>query len=372
LKELSAFAESEINAVYNYKKVDDELRGYSTPYESTLLENQNSIKTIDTLVKTVTENFDISQDFYALQSEILQLKELGYQDRSLSIGEIKKEFDFDSSTETVLEALAPLKGEYVDILKSYLQNGQIDVFPKQDKRGGAYMSGAHDSASLVLLNHVNNFTSLQTYGHEMGHAFHTELSKKNQTPINFPYSTSTAETASTFFEQIVFNHVLDNLSNDERKMALFERTLRDVETIFRQVACFNFELELHTAVRSKGFVKKDEIAQTHNRNMQAYLGSKFKLDEVDGYLFVTWPHLRYYFYVYTYAYGLLVSKVLLKRYKENPAYLEKIEQFLKSGGSDSPENIFKKIGIDLTKKEFFQEGLDTIREDVKNLRKMLK
>lgn len=372
LKELSSFAESEINAIYAYKKINDDLRGFKTPYESTLLENENSIKTIETLVKTVTDNFDISQDFYNLESEIVHAKELGYEDRSASIGEVKKQFDFDSSTTILTDAFSSLDKKYVDILNSYTEKGQIDVYPKKGKKSGAYMSGSHDSESLVLLNHVDDFTSLQTYGHEMGHAFHTELSKATQSSINFPYSTSTAETASTFFEQIVFEHVLKNLNPEETKIALFERTLRDISTIFRQVACFNFELELHNEIREKGFVKKENIAHLHNKHMHAYLGPKFKLNELDGYMFVDWPHLRYYFYVYTYAYGLLVSKVLLKRYKENPAYLEKIEQFLKAGGSDTPENIFKKIGIDLTKKEFFQEGLDTIREDVKNLRKMLK
>lgn len=371
LKEISHFAESEINAIYNFKKTIDELRGFKTPFESTLLENENSPKAIDNLVKTVTENFDISKEYYELATELHQLKKLGYEDRSAGIGEIKKSFTYEDSIEILKEAFTPLGSFYTETLDSYVKEGQIDVYPKKGKKSGAYMSGDFNSKSLVLLNHVDNFYSFQTFGHEMGHAFHTELSKLNQSPLTFGYSTSTAETASTFFEQIAFDHVLKDLNEEEKRIALFDRLQRDISTIFRQIACFNFELELHNQIRQKGFLDKKEIGEIHNKNMKAYLGPVFDMTENDGYMFVSWPHLRYYFYTYTYAYGLLVSKVLLKKYRENPKYLEKIEQFLKAGGSDSPENIFKKIGIDITKKEFLKEGLEEIRKDIRDLRKMV-
>ena len=37
-----------------------------------------------------------------------------------------------------------------------------------------------------------------------------------------------------------------------------------------------------------------------------------------------------------------------------------VKTFLATGTSDSPENIFKALGIDITKKEFWDSGLDKI------------
>ncbi len=106
--------------------------------------------------------------------------------------------------------------------------------------------------------------------------------------------------------------------------------------------------------------------------MVAYLGSSFKLTDLDGYFFVSWSHIRRFFYVYSYAYGQLISKALYKKYKEDKTYIEKIKQFLSAGGSKSPEDIFKDIGIDTSKPEFFIEGLKSIEEDIKNLETLIK
>ena len=56
-KNISHFAESELNAVVINKKIDDELHGFKTPYAKTILKYHNTEKTVLTLVDTVTKNF---------------------------------------------------------------------------------------------------------------------------------------------------------------------------------------------------------------------------------------------------------------------------------------------------------------------------
>jgi oligoendopeptidase F len=185
------------------------------------------------------------------------------------------------------------------------------------------------------------------------------------------YSTSVAETASTFFEAITFEKILAGLSDEEKITALHDKINDDVSTIFRQIAFFNFELELHTTVRAKGFVAKEEIAKMLNRHMENYLGPAFKLKDLDGYFFVQVSHFRRFFYVYSYAFGQLISKALFERYKKDPTYFAKIEQFLRAGGSDTPENIFKKIGINLKDPAFYELGLKSIEADIARLEKLV-
>ncbi len=112
------------------------------------------------------------------------------------------------------------------------------------------------------------------------------------------------------------------------------------------------------------------MADIHNRNMKEYLGPVFDLRQDDGYFFVTWSHIRNFFYIYTYAYGQLVSKALLRRYRKDPTFWSKIEQFLSAGGKDSPENILKEIGIDVSSSGFWKEGLMEIADDVKELEQL--
>jgi oligoendopeptidase F len=75
---------------------------------------------------------------------------------------------------------------------------------------------------------------------------------------------------------------------------------------------------------------------------------------------VYWNHIRYFFYVYSYAGGLLISKSLQNAVKADPRFILKVKDFLSAGLSDSPRNIFLKIGIDIGDAAFWERGLAEI------------
>lgn len=369
LKSVSDFAEAEINAVYIDKKISDELRGRKNPYDATLLNHETDEKMVLTLADTVTKNATISHKFYKLKAKLTKLKKLSYADRNIGIGKVEKEISFEKGLEVVRTAFKNMDKNFLDILDSYLKNGQIDVYPKKGKTNGAYCSSSTGNPTFVLLNHLPQMKQVMTLAHEMGHAIHGEYSK-SQGALYEGYSTAVAEVASTFFEQVVFDDVFKTLSPKEQIVALHDRINDEVQTIFRQIACFNFELNLHKDIREKGALSKEEIAALMNKHMKSYLGPIFDLKDEDGYFFVQWSHIRRFFYVYSYAYGCLVSKALYRKYKTDHSYLEKIKIFLSAGGSKSPQEIFADIGIDTSDPQFWQEGLKEIENDIKRLEKL--
>lgn len=369
-KNVSPFAESEINAIYTKKKIEDELRGYKNPYDATLLRYQNDEKTVMNLVNTVSNNFKISHRFYALKAKILGLKKLDYAARGVSMGEIKKKFDFKTGCDVLSSCFEKVDPKYKTMFETFIKNGHVDAFPKEGKTGGAYCMSNIGIPTFVLHNYVDTYNSVNTLAHEMGHAFHAEMSKA-QPALYESHTISVAETASTLFENFAFDEVFETLSEDEKIIALHDKINSSIKTIFRQIACFNFEKDLHVLVRSKGFASKEEIAELMNRHMKAYLGPVFELDPDDGYFFVTWSHIRRFFYVYSYAYGELISTALYAEYKKDKKFMVKIEQFLSAGGSKSPYQIFKDIGIDTTKPDFFLNGLKKIESEIDVLEKLV-
>ncbi len=368
--EISEMAESELNAIVTDKKINDELRGYSKAYDSTIMRYENDKKSVLNLIKTVTDNFNIAHRFYTVKAKMLKLKSLNYSDRAVPVGKTKRKILFDESCDVLQKLFISIDPKFGDILKSYLTNGQIDAYPKVGKRGGAYCSSHHKVPTFVLLNHTNTFESLSTFAHEMGHAIHSEFSR-SQPVIYENYSIATAEVASTLFESFLFYDQFEKFSKEEKIVALHNKIQDDVATIFRQIACFNFELEMHETIREKGNMTREELAVCMNKHMKSYLGNKFKLSEMDGYNFVGWPHIRYFFYVYSYGFGQLASKALYMKYKEDKKYIEKIKQFLSLGGSMSPEDIFKSIGVDVLKPDFFKKGIESIEEDIKMLESLV-
>jgi oligoendopeptidase F len=359
-------AEAEVTAVVMNKKIDDELRHYGTPFEETVQKYRNDPAVVEKLCEVVVKNFDVSHRFYALKCKLLKEKKLSYADRSAKIGFIKKKFTFAESVKSLKEIFGEIDRKYPEFIDKYLKGGQIDAFPRFGKISGAYCNHGFKTPILLLLNHTDDLNSMKTMAHELGHAFHSELSL-SQGPIYARYSTSLAETASTLFESIAMEALMEKLSNKEKVIMLHDKINDDIATIFRQIACFNFEKDIHDAVRSRGYVSKRELAQMHNIRMKEYLGPSFEMNEEDGYMFTHWSHIRRFFYVYTYAYGMLVSKALLRRYRTDPKFWKQIEKFLSAGGKESPERILKEIGIDVSRADFWLEGIREIEDNITKL-----
>lgn len=371
MRETEAFAESEINAIVTAKKVSDDLRGYARPYSETVQRYENEEASIISFIGTVTDHFPIAHRFYAVRKKMLGIGgSMGYVDISAEVGTVDTPFGFESAVAIVRKAFASADQDFSKILDRYLENGQIDAFPRVGKTSGAYCASFTGLPTFVLLNHIPSFDSVKTLAHEMGHAIHGEYSKRNHVLYEH-FTTSTAEVASTLFENFAFDEMLSGLSEKDQVIALHNRVMDNVATVFRQIAFVNFETELHALVRTEGFVSRDRISDLMVKHLKSYLGPKFKLDRDDGLFWVRLSHIRRFFYMYTYAYGQLISNAMYARYREDPSFIAKIKEFLSAGGSDTPENIFKSIGIDTAKKGFWADGLRLIEDDVAKLEKLV-
>jgi len=216
-----------------------------------------------------------------------------------------------------------------------------------------------------MLNHNERLNDVLTLSHELGHGINDEFVRKKQPAVYFGTPKATAEVASTFMEDFVLQE-LEKKADDELKLAIMMAKLNDdITTILRQIACYMFEQELHKEFREKGYLSKEEIGKLFQKHMSAYMGDAVEQSPGSENWWVYWSHIRDFFYNYSYASGLLISKFLQGEVKKNPKFIAKVKEFLSAGMSDSPKSIFMKMGIDISKKEFWDSGLKEI-EDLSN------
>jgi oligoendopeptidase F len=354
-------AETEINSVLSNKKVDDELRHIPRPDLTRHISDDIDTEIVDTLLDAVSARFDISSRYYALKARLLKVKKLKYHERSVEYGNVSKRYGYNESLQLILRVFGNLDGEFAGILDSFIKNGQFDVYPRKGKVSGAFC--AHHLISqptYILLNHTNKLNDVLTLAHELGHGVNNELIRGKQNAVNFGTPVSTAEVASTFMEDFVLQDILKK-ADDELRLSLMMMKLNDeVSTIFRQVACYLFEQELHQAFRQKGYLSKEEIGDLFRKHMSAYMGDSVEQSPGSENWWIHWSHIRSFFYVYSYAGGLLISKSLQKTVKEDPGFIGKVKEFLSAGLSDSPRNIFSRLGIDITDQDFWRKGLDEV------------
>ncbi|MBI5634994.1 MAG: M3 family oligoendopeptidase [Nitrospirae bacterium] len=354
-------AEVEINSVLANKKVDDELRGVVRPDLLRHISDDMESETVDALIQAVSGRYDISRRFYELKAELLGVKKMKYHERNVEYGSVEANYPYGRSVKLTMKVFAGLDKQFSDIFAGFVRNGQFDVYPKKGKGSGAFcVHHLISQPTYILLNHTGKLSDVLTLAHELGHGINNELIREKHHALNFGTPTSTAEVASTFMEDFVLKEILRQ-ADDELRLSIMMMKLNDeVSTICRQVACYQFEQELHRIFRDKGYLSKQEIGKLFQKHMAAYMGDAVEQSAGSENWWVYWSHIRQFFYVYSYAGGLLISKSLQNAVQRDRKFIEKVKEFLSAGLSDSPKNIFMKLGIDITDRMFWDKGLDEI------------
>src|SRR3989344_5560580 len=333
--------EAEINALMRDKKINDELRNMQRPDLARHIADDIESPVVDALIASVAGRFDIAQRFYKLKAKLLGVPRIAYHERGLPYGTVEAEYPYEKAIDLVYDVFTDLDPKFADILKRFSENGQIDAFPKKGKRSGAFCAyHLLTNPTYVFLNHTGRLRDVLTLAHEMGHGINDEFFKEKQNALNAGTPLSTAEVASTFMEDFVLEHLLKEVNDEERLSIMMTKLGDDVSSIFRQAAFYRFETELHGTFREKGYLSKDEIGAIFQKNMVSYMGDYVEqsLGSENWWLYVS--HFRVFFYVYSYVSGLLISKSMQKMVRENKKDIEKVKNFLSTGRSDSPKNIF--------------------------------
>lgn len=364
-------AEAEINAIFANKKVDDELRGYKRADTSRHVADQISTDTIDTALIQIAAKNNIAHEFYELKSKLLGKNKLQYHERNIPVGSYKSEFSYEKATKLVLDVLRSLDEKFYDHAKMFTSEGRIDVYPRENKSGGAFcVYGTLEQPVYLLLNYTNQLRDVTTLAHELGHALHNEFMREKQHALYFGTSMATAEVASQFFEDFVIEKLFEDLSEDEQLSIRMERIGDEISSVFRQVACYRFEQALHTKYRETGFVSSDQIGELFQKHMSEYMGDFVEQSPGSENWWIYWGHIRSFFYNYSYATGRLLARALQKQVRQDSANIEIVKTFLRSGSSNSAEGIFADAGIDITNKQFWLDGLSEIDDELQATKKL--
>ncbi|MEO0446847.1 MAG: M3 family oligoendopeptidase, partial [Verrucomicrobiota bacterium] len=307
------------------------------------------------LVKVTNESLPTLHRYFKLRGRMLGVEDLRYYDIYPDLVESDKVFGIERSIETTLLAVADLGKEYGKLLEAYAQIDHTHVYPQKGKRSGAYMSGsAYDTDPYMLLNHNDDYNSMSTYAHEVGHALHTILTKENQPYEKSFYSTFIAETAAIVNELLLQDYVLEQAKDDQERLFYLGTALEQLRgTFFRQTMFAEFELAIHEEVERGAPLTGERLTHMYGDLLRRYHGHDEGVLTIDDSYCVEWafvPHFYYDFYVFQYATSISAAAYFTEQIKENgePAH-EKYLNVLKAGGSDDPHDIlWEESGLDMT------------------------
>ena len=370
LQNIGPVAENELTALCLDKKVGDELRGYKKPYSATVRSFDSTEKTLESLVEAVeTRGYALSRKFYALKNKGAK-KPTAYIDRD-DFSKRMPGLSFADAVTICRDAFYGFDTRYGEIFDEMLQNGHIDVYPRPGKGGGAFCIGTTNCPTMVMLNHSNDFSSLRTLAHEMGHAVHAYRSKE-QSVLYDDHSTLTAETASTFFEAVVAHNLMQQLTDSQKTIYLNALIGDKIGTMIMCIARYAAELEMHETIRKDGAMTWQAMAATLAKHFRKYCGKAVTVSDDDGLSILAKTHYRRNFYQYSYSFGVIMSNIMFGKCLENEAYKQKVDQFLAAGEKDTVEKIYKEIGITAGSVKTFNEGLDLLESEIKTFAKLIR
>lgn len=350
------------------------VRKYNSPLEASLYSDNIDTEVYKNLIETIHNNMDLMYKYMALKKKLLNLDEMHMYDIYVNPSEFKeKDISFEEGKQIVFDALKPLGETYLKDLNLAFEENWIDIYPKEGKKSGAYSWGSYDTKPYVLLNYNGTIDSVSTMAHELGHSMHSYYSNKTQNYIDSNYPIFLAEIASTVNETILNDYLYKNAETDEEKIYYLLEFLELVRaTIYRQVMFAEFEMLMHDKYQNNIPITEEELSSTYYDLNKLYYGDNIVNDDLIRYEWSRIPHFYTPFYVYKYATGLssalsIATRIINGDMKTRDDYLE----FLKSGGSDYPLNILKKVGVDMTSSKPIEEALSMFSEKLDELEKLI-
>ncbi|MFI3252495.1 MAG: M3 family oligoendopeptidase [bacterium] len=369
-----------------YKKVEDtlamslcnikrevnimcELRGYENALEKTLESSKMSKETLDAMMSAMKDSLPKFREYFKAKAEYLGHKNgLPFYDLFAPIGSLDKTYTYDEAKEVVIENFNSFSTKLGDFAKKAFDNDWIDVEPRKGKVGGAFCSNlTHLKQSRILLNYTGSLSDISTLAHELGHGYHGDVISGAQ-PLNTGYPMPLAETASILCEAIVMQNIQNNLEDEKELFSVLEIALQgDSQVIVDIMSRYIFETNLIENTK-EGLLDASKLNEMMLDAQKQTYGDGLDPEVMHPYMWACKGH--YYnaglnFYNFPYAFGLLYAKGLFAKYLENKEeFVKNYDAMLLLTGSASCEEVAATMGIDVTKKEFWENSLNIIKEDI--------
>ncbi|MFC6038077.1 oligoendopeptidase F [Paenisporosarcina macmurdoensis] len=355
--------------------VNARVRNYSSARHAATSENQIPEQVYDNLVDTVNKNLHLLHRYVSLRKKVLGLDELHMWDLYTPlVKEAKMEIPYEEAKGIMLKSFAPLGEEYVSIATKGLENRWVDVVENKGKRSGAYSSGSYGTNPYILMNWQANVNNLFTLAHEFGHSLHSYYSRASQPFVYGNYSIFVAEVASTCNEALLNEHMLNTIEDDQKRIYLLNYWLEGFRgTVFRQTMFAEFEHLIHKMDQDGDALTADKLTEVYYELNKKYFGDDLVVDEEIGLEWARIPHFYYNYYVYQYATGYSAAVALSNQIlsEGQPAVERYINKFLKAGCSDTPIEVLKKAGVDMTSASPIEEACKVFEQKLNELEKLL-
>ena len=327
-------------------------------------------ETLDAMMSAMQDSFPTFERYFKAKAARFGQDALPWWNLFAPVGKSEMTFTFEEAREFILENFGTFSAELRDFAQGAFENNWIDAEQRSGKRGGAFcMSVPAVKESRILCNFDGTLDQVMTIAHELGHGYHNfNMFQADKTMLQRETPMTMAETASIMCETIVFNAILENVTDPDEELALLETALiGDSQVIVDIYSRFLFEKEVFER-RVKAELNSDELCEIMDHAQAATYGAGLDPAFRHPYMWTWKPH--YYsaglsFYNFPYAFGMLFGVGLYAIYQRRGAeFVPDYKKLLSSTGEAPAAELAARFGIDIRSKQFWADSLAVIAKRI--------
>ena len=351
-----------LNAIKGTCLTLEERQGWASPVSHSCFISRISEETLQALIGALEKALPMFRSYFRTKARLLKLDRLAWYDISapVDLGQKPREYSFKEAEEIIsgcFDSFCPEMGAFA---RHAFEHRWIDALPRQGKVGGAFDTAFPLAGeSRILSSFTNDWSSVTTLAHELGHAWHDSIVMKEPGLLSV-YPMTLAETASIFSEQLLFRHVVSSLPEAEAAGCI-EGFLADAAQVCVDILSrYYFEQSVFNE-RTQGEIPAQRLSQLMLSAQERTYGDAV-IDKhelmwaVKGHYYST----SFSFYNYPYAFGQLFALSLFAKGENDPDFADKYNRLLAMTGRCDCQSVAASAGCDITKEEFWLEGIDLI------------
>ncbi|MBU6948290.1 oligoendopeptidase F [Staphylococcus haemolyticus] len=344
-------------ATYNQhvqqEKIEADLRGYDSVIDYLLHDQEVTREMYDRQIDVIMSDLaPVMQKYAKLLQRIHGLDKMRFEDLKVSVDpSYEPEISIEDSKQYIHGALNVLGEDYIQMVEQAYSDRWIDFAQNKGKDTGAYCASPYYTHSYVFISWTGKMTETFVLAHELGHAGHFTLAQQHQNLLDSEASMYFVEAPSTMNEMLMANYLFSNSEDPKFKRWVIGSILS--RTYYHNMVTHLLEAAYQREVYRKVDNGESLTAPVLNNIMrdvyEQFFGDAVELTDGTELTWMRQPHYYMGLYSYTYSAGLTIGTVVSQKIKQEgqPAVDAWLET-LKAGGSQSPIELAKVAGVDIT------------------------
>ena len=344
-------------ATYNQhvqqEKIEADLRGYDSVIDYLLHDQEVTREMYDRQIDVIMSDLaPVMQKYAKLLQRIHGLDKMRFEDLKVSVDpSYEPEISIEDSKQYIHGALNVLGEDYIQMVEQAYSDRWIDFAQNKGKDTGAYCASPYYTHSYVFISWTGKMAETFVLAHELGHAGHFTLAQQHQNLLDSEASMYFVEAPSTMNEMLMANYLFSNSEDPKFKRWVIGSILS--RTYYHNMVTHLLEAAYQREVYRKVDNGESLTAPVLNNIMrdvyEQFFGDAVELTDGTELTWMRQPHYYMGLYSYTYSAGLTIGTVVSQKIKQEgqPAVDAWLET-LKAGGSQSPIELAKIAGVDIT------------------------